>query len=150
MIKTFRGLLADGGQNRIRLSTKKGKVGYKINKFQIFPELPGTVQQESTVWIWKVKQTSVDTTTATTDFSDGNLLAAAHYQDSSSVDNPPGPLIIMFEQEIFNQDIYITHTDTTNAENMNYYVELETVSLTDNAAAVSTLRDIRLNPQVGA
>jgi hypothetical protein len=150
MIKTFRGLLADGEQNRIRLSTKKGKVGYKIHKFQIFPELPGTVQQESTVWIWKVKQTSVSTSAATTDFSDGNLLAAAHYQDSASVDNPPGPLIVMFEQEIFNQDIYISHTDTTDAQKMNYYVELETIKMNDNQAAVSTLRDIRLNPQVGA
>jgi len=150
MIKTFRGLLADGGQDRIRLSTKKGKVGYKIHKFLIFPELPGTVQQESTVWIWKVKQTSVPTGTATTDFSDGNLLAAAHYQDSSSVDNPPGPLIVMFDQEIFNKDIYISHTDTTDAQKMNYYVELETIKMNDNQAAVSTLRDIRLNPQVGA
>jgi len=33
VVKTFRGLLADGGQDRIRLSTIKGKVGYKIAKF---------------------------------------------------------------------------------------------------------------------
>ena len=30
MIKTFRGILADGDQNKIRLTTKKGKIGYKI------------------------------------------------------------------------------------------------------------------------
>ena len=38
MIKTFRGLLAHGGQDRIRLSTIKGKVGYRIKKFQLMPQ----------------------------------------------------------------------------------------------------------------
>ena len=57
----------------------------------------------------------------------------------------------IFEQEIFNQDIYITHQDSgAGTLAVNYYIELETMSLTDNAATVSTLRDIRLNPQVGA
>jgi len=47
MIKTFRGLLADGGQDRIRLSTIKGKVGYKIAKFEGFPNTPGVTDYES-------------------------------------------------------------------------------------------------------
>ena len=37
MIKTYRGNLADGGQDRIRLKTLKGEIGYKIIKFQAFP-----------------------------------------------------------------------------------------------------------------
>ena len=35
MIKSFRGQLADEEQDTIRLSTKNGLTGYKINKFQI-------------------------------------------------------------------------------------------------------------------
>jgi hypothetical protein len=143
MIKTFRGILADGGQDHIRLKTNKGDIGYRIVKFEIFPNLPGTVQQESTVAIWKLQQTTVSTSTATIDFTDGDLLAAAHYQDSSSVDNPPGPLIVTFDHEVFNQDIYITHTETTDAQKINYYIELEQIKLNENESAMATLQSIR-------
>ncbi len=146
MIKTFRGLLADGGQDKIRLSTKKGKIGYRIVKFQVFPNEPGEQHIEGTVKIYKILQTTINNTV---DFSDGNLLGAAYYQDSSAVGDPQTKDII-FEVEIFNQDIYITAVDTQGSEPINYYLELETMPLTDNAASVSTLRDIRLNPQVGA
>ena len=147
MIKTFRGLLTDGGQNRIRLSTKKGKIGYRIVKFQVIQKSPGAAHSEAVVKIYKILQTSID---ALIDFSDGNLLAVAMWQKSDSV-TYSGSETIIFDQEIFNQDIYATldhasgHTDPVN-----YYLELEMINLTDNAAAVSTLRDIRLNPQVGA
>ena len=143
MIKTFRGVLGDDGQNKIRLSTKKGKVGYRIIKFQVIPKTPGTVSHESVVKIFKIFQNTI---TSSIDFSDGNLLAAAYQTDQ---DNPQyagylGPII--FDREIFNQDIYITNANTDGTIDMNYYIELESMTLNDNAAAVSTLRDIRLNP----
>jgi hypothetical protein len=56
VVKTFRGLLADGGQDRIRLSTIKGKAGYKIVKFQIIGAEPGQQDQEHTVKIYKTEQ----------------------------------------------------------------------------------------------
>ena len=146
MIKTFRGLLADDGQDRIRLSTKKGKIGYKIINFQIMGQEPGEGAMEHTMKIFKIKQTSV---TNTIDFSDGNLLGMAYLQDDAGA-HYPASVQVIFEQEIFNQDIYITHVDTNAALPCSYYLELETMSLTDNAASVSTLRDIRLNPQGGA
>ena len=40
MIKSYKGSLPDGGQDRIRLATIKGKVGYRIVKFQIIAEEP--------------------------------------------------------------------------------------------------------------
>ena len=145
MIKTFRGKLADGGQNRIRLSTKKGKIGYKIITFAIIGVEPGEQNSEHTVKIYKVKQSTI---TNDVDFSDGNLLAVAYYQDAHDVYQDS--LQVIFEQETFNQDVYITAEDTRGSQAINYYVELEAMTLSDNAAAVSTLRDIRLNPQVGA
>jgi hypothetical protein len=147
MIKTFRGMLQDGDQNRIRLSTKKGKIGYQIINFQIIGREPGEQHMEHTVKIYKIKQTTIDNTV---DFSDGNLLGVAYIQDDQVTAYPGSIGPIIFEREIFNQDIYITHVDTGGSEPCNYYLELETMSLTDNAATVSTLRDIRLNPQVGA
>jgi hypothetical protein len=147
MIKTFRGILEDGGQVKVRLSTKKGKIGYKIKKFLLMPEQPGNTAQESVVKIFKIKQTTIPTSGATVDLSDGNLLAVG-YQDL----NTQSMTVIIFEQEIFNQDIFITYTDNGGGanEDCNYYLELETINMTDIATAVSTLRDIRLNPQVGA
>ena len=134
--------MADGEEDRIRLSTKKGKVGYRIIKFQtIGPDNNTTF--ENVLKIYKVTQATVD---ANIDFSDGNLLGATLTEGSSS-SGVTGFKPVIFDQEIFNQDVYITNSGSGS---VNYYIELEVMSLTDNAAAVSTLRDIRLNPQVGA
>jgi len=148
MIKTFRGLLEDGEQEKIRLSTKKGKIGYRIVKFEIYPNKPGQESVENNMAVWKVKQLAPSTSTFLVDFSDGNMLAVASYHDSSS-ESTTSDFVTIFDREIFNQDIYITHTDTNAGIGCNYYLELETISMSDNAAVVSTLRDIRLNPQVG-
>ena len=145
MIKTFRGILADGGQNRIRLSTKKGKIGYKIIKFQTITNDPTAEAAESVVKIFKVSQVTPDDKI---DFSDGNLLAVSMFTVSTSHSDPED-MIVIFDQEVFNQDIFITHSNSSGSDPANYYLELETINMTDNQAAVSTLRDIRLNPQVG-
>ena len=145
MIKTFKGHIANDGQHRIRLSTKKGKVGYRIHLFQIMgPD--GNTDIEHVLKIFKVKQITV---TTGIDFSDGNLLAAAVINDSADRHYMPQAIVI-FDKEVFNQDVYITSKGHDNPTDINYYIELEVMPLTDNAAAVSTLRDIRLNPQVGA
>jgi len=142
VVKTFRGQLADGGQDRIRLQTIKGKVGYRIVKFEIFPSLPGTANVEHNVLIWKEEQTSVSTSAITVDFTDSGLLAAAMLHDSSAYGNT-GAHIITFDTEIFNQDIYITHTETNGTTPCNYYFELEVIPLDDAGAEYTTLKDLR-------
>jgi len=145
MIKTFRGLLLDLGVERIRLSTKKGKVGYRIKKFEVIAEKPGQDDLEATVTISKVDFIPQNIIHLT----DGNVLAVAFYAGNSSAFNYPTSQVIIFDQEIFNQDIYVGNNDL-HSKAMNYYIELETINMTDNATLVSTLSDIRLNPQVGA
>jgi len=145
MIKTFRGLLTDsspGNQNRIRLQTIKGKVGYKIVKFEVMPTAAGTTESESTVLIFKEKQTSVS---ATVNFTNQALLGAAFFGSPASVAYGYGSasLITIFDNEIFNQDIYITHTDTHGAISINYYIELEVIPLDDAGAEYTTLKDMR-------
>ena len=148
MIKTFRGIVAHDEEIRVRLSTKKGKIGYRIKKFQIMHTSPGTSSMESVCKIFKVTQIQVGIV-GTVDFGDGNLLGAAF--TSALISDFTFDETIIFDKEVFNQDIYITQFDNSgNNVAMNYYIELETETLTDNAASVSTLRDIRLNPQVGA
>ena len=143
VVKTFRGLLADGGQDRIRLSTIKGKVGYKIVKLQVFPNLPGTSDVESTVQIFKTEQTTVSTTAADVNFTDSDLLAAIYVAEGSGADQGPLAAHVIFDNQIFNQDIYITHTDTTGSRNINYYIELEVIPLDDAGAEYTTLKDMR-------
>jgi len=145
VVKTFRGLLTDadpGNQNRIRLSTIKGKVGYRIVKFQAFPNQPGTSDWESTLQIWKTEQTGISVTTATVDFTDSDLLAALYYPESGNISYSGLPTVI-FDTEIFNQDIYITHTETAGTMKMNYYLELEVIPLDDAGAEYTTLKDMR-------
>jgi len=142
MIKTFRGQLADGGQDKIRLKTNKGEVGYRIVKFEGFPNLPGTTNLESTLQIWKVRQSSISISTATVDFSDQTLLGALYYGLSADVSYGPA-FSSIFEREIFNQDIYITHTETMAAVAFNYYIELEQVMLNDNQTTMATLQSLR-------
>ena len=141
VVKTFRGLLADGEQDLIRLQTIKGKVGYKINKFQVLPYLPATTDQESVCMIWKTKQTSIPVSAPTIDFTDTDLLAAAYY--GHRVEDANEASIIIFDNELFNQNIYITHTEGTGTKALNYYLELEVLTLSDDEAQAAILKSIR-------
>ena len=139
VVKSFRGLLEDGGQDHIRLQTIKGKVGYRIVKFQIIQQEPGQQSVESTVKIYTQKQSTINNNIA---FTDSSLLAAAiwHKQENSAyalIDH------VIFDREIFNQDIFLTHQETDNAYACNYYLELEVIRLTDSDAEFTTLKDIR-------
>ena len=139
MIKTYRGLLAATGQERIRLQTIKGKVGYRIVKFELITQEPGETAVEHVLKIYKSNQTTVDNTI---DFSDSDLLAAGYYMDGPS-SNTPGFLSVIFDSEIFNQDIFITHSNEDGAEACNYYLELEVIPLDDAGAEYTTLKDMR-------
>jgi len=72
MIKTFRGLIADGDQDTIVLHTNNGLTGYRIVKLNIISTTPGVTADEAVVKIYKVKQTTID---AVIDFSDNTLVA---------------------------------------------------------------------------
>jgi len=139
MIKTYRGLLADGEQDRIRLQTIKGKVGYRIVKLQIIGIQPSTINSESTVKIYKDSQSSI---TDTIDLTDSSLLAVA-YRETNAAGTSNEPEVIIFDREIFNQDIYITHENTESGKGCNYYLELEVIPLDDAGAEYTTLKDMR-------
>ena len=140
VVKTFRGLLEDGGQDRIRLSTMKGKVGYKIVKFQLLPNTPGTGSDtEGVVQVFKTSQTSI---TGTVDFTDSDLLGAAYYEDAQNL-SANSSIKIIFDNEIFNQDIFVSYKLLSGSQKINYYIELEVIPLTDQGAEFTTLKDLR-------
>jgi len=140
MIKTFRGVLADGGQDRIRLSTIKGKVGYKIVKFEVISPTPVNSSSEHVCKLFKTEQSSID---ATIDFTDSNLLGVAVWTTNGTAQNYPEDMTVIFDREIFNQDIYITQSEQSGSQPLNYYLELEVIPLDDAGAEYTTLKDMR-------
>jgi len=134
-IKTFRGKLEDGEQDQIYLHGGDSGTGYRIVKFQLFPNKPGTQTIESTVSIFKVTGKGSGTTTAVVDFEDNTLLGAAFYQDRHEATYVTSETVI-FDNEIFNQDIYLTMTDTVGTQPINYYLELEEVMMPKGEQAV--------------
>ena len=139
VVKTFRGLLADGGQDRIRLQTIKGKVGYRIVKFEMIGENPGADDIEALIKIYKEEQSTID---GVINFTDSSLLAAGYWKEDAGTTYPQSQSII-FDTEIFNQDIFVTHKDVATGKKCNYYIELEVIPLTDHDAEFTTLKDIR-------
>ena len=138
IIKSFRGKLADGSIDTITLHTNTGSTGNKIVKFDIMPTVPNNAQI-STVKIYKIPQT---TPSVDVDFSDNTLLGAAMHQNNAASAYPWSGGIF-FDNEIFNQDIYITHVDSDASAPINYYIELEQIKLDLNENTVATLKDIR-------
>ena len=135
----FRGLLADGGQDEIRLERQNANLAYRIVKLEMIGIRPSTTKQESTLKIYKTSQSSI---TDTIDFSGSDLLGVI-YRETDSGANSNEPAVVIFDREIFNQDIYITHVDENSAAAANYYMELEVIPLTDSDAEFTTLKDIR-------
>lgn len=139
MIKTFRGLIADGAQDTVVLHTNNGEMGYRVVNFKLVTATPGTASPEHVMKIYKVPQTTID---GTVDFSDNTLLGVGLYLENSGAWY--GRSHTIFDQEVFNQDIYITHVDAgAGTLSCNYYLELEQVKLDLGASTVATLKDIR-------
>jgi len=139
MIKTFRGKIADGGQDTIVLHTNDGSTGYRIVKFQIWPaDNFGTANMELVGKITKTFQTTVDDAF---NFDDQNLLAGAYFP--MSTDTRSGAESVVFDGMIFNQDIYVSMVENAGSQPGNYYLELEQVKLNLDESTVATLKDVR-------
>ena len=136
---SYRGTLDIGTEDRIRLKTIKGKVGYKITKFQLMSTTPQTGPQELIGKITKVTDPNIG---AVVNFTDSDIMAVAFNSTySSQVINTQ---TVIFENEITNQDIFVNITDgAAGTVPCNYYIELETISLSDLEATQITLKSIR-------
>lgn len=142
-VKSFRGKLEDNEQMKIPLHTNDGKTGYRIKKFVIMPTLE-VDDLSAIVKLWSRKQTSVDTTI---DFTDQTLLAAGLYRQDSG-NNWNFAQNEFFDNVVFNQDIYITYRDDETAGKfINYYFELEQVTLDNVEQTMATLQSIRSSAQ---
>ena len=144
-IKTFRGLLGDGDLDTLSLHTNNGRIGYRIIKFEVFPQNPGhTANKELLVQIWSVAPATHAAGPGTVvDFNNSDLLAVGYFTENSSGAVVTGPAVVIFENMVFNQDIYVTNQDQDTGQAANYYIELEQFVLNENENTVATLKDIR-------
>ena len=141
---SYRGTLAIGQEDRIRLRTLKGKVGYKIVKFQIMSTTPGATGTGTYEYIGKITKIKDSNIGTVVNFTDGNLLAVIYYQDSASAGDNNDDGTVIFDNEIINQDIFVNITDASgNTTPCNYYIELEAMALTDLEATQITLKSLR-------
>ena len=140
---SFRGKLDVGVQRKLKCSTLKGKTGYKITKFELMTQAPGSAAFEYCVKIFSTDQSGniVDTV----DFSEGDLLASTcQFMNSDNVGIFTDQVI--FDNAVFNQDLFIYVTDTkgaAGAAQCNYYIELETMPLSDIESTKLTLQSLR-------
>jgi len=140
-IKSFRGKLTDGEMRTIILHTNTGTTGYRIKKFQVMTaDNVGSIENSSLLAIFKIPQATAPTSVS---FDDNTLLAAADYRQHDNEAYGIAANNIVFDNEVFNQDIYITHKDLNSGASMNYYIELEQIQLDINQNTVATLKDIR-------
>ena len=120
---SYKGTIPMGEQERIKLSTPNGKTGYKITKFQVIETRPGHVDVEIIAKIYN--KTQLNAVSNTIEFTESDLMAVAWRQ-------------------VTNQDIYVTMADVAgNTTPGNYYIELETMSLTDLETTKLTLQNIK-------
>jgi len=132
-IKTFRGLLADGGTDTIHLSGGDASTGYRIIHFNVITENPGDTAYEHVLQIYSVKPSSP---TSQVNFDDDTLLAVAFTKGDELTYRSAGTTDVVFDKEVLNQDIYITQVDTKGSLSCNYYIELEEFKMKDPETAV--------------
>jgi hypothetical protein len=138
-IKTFRGLLTDGQQERIRLEHIDGKTGYRITKLEGISVAPGAAQGAHVIKIYTVSQTTID---GAVDLSDNTLIGIVYFTNRTD-ELHSNQSVIIADSEIFNQDIYITHSDIQGSASGNYYLELERIKLDDVEATAVILKNFR-------
>ena len=148
MIKTFRGLLADGAQDTIVLHTNDGSTGYRIVKFELMAEKPMQEDSEHIVQIFTTDQGTITAVAPViVDFSNDSLLACSLLSNETASHQYPMNMATIFDNKIFNQDIFITHTDVNTTKGCNYYIELEQMKLDLSESTVATLKDVRNETQ---
>ena len=141
---SYKGRIPMGEQERINLKTNKGKVGYKINQFAIISTTPGVAAGTGTELIGKIYNKSQEGAVSTVvDFTESDLLAVSYNKEGVAASDG-GTQVIIFDNAVFNQNIFVTMADASgNTIEANYYIELEIMSLSDIEATMLTLKSLR-------
>ena len=135
-VHSFRGLLADDGQDEINLERQNVNLAYRIIKFSIMTKVLAAASVEHTVKIYREEQSSIDNTI---NFTDVDLLAAGVTVSRSDAYNAPIDDTVIFDNILFSRNIYVTHSEGQSTEDCNYYIEIEEVPV-----GAATLMQLKL------
>jgi len=130
---SFRGLLADAAQERIRIQGPVGSIAWRITKFQIIEKSPLDTSARWCVKIFRESQSSIDTQI---DFRNDELLAVGVWSGQASAHNYPEDMNVIFDNALFSRNIHIS-AKAEAGSSCNYYIELEEVKL--SAAGMAQL-----------
>jgi len=137
-VHSFRGLLADGGQDEINLERSNVNLAYRIVKFETILRIPAS-QHASVIQIFREEQTTVPTSGGFIDFNDTDLLAASLFI-SGNLASETYYQSVIFDNTLFSRNIYVTHTENDGGDySMNYYLEIEEVPV-----GAATLMQLKL------
>jgi len=131
---SFRGLLGDGKQEKIRIEGATGEIAWRITKFHLLPNDPAGSAGEFTVKIYRENQSSI---TGVIDFTEDELLAAGFFSAGNSSQNYPQDVHVIFDNALFVRNIWISSIDSDASSSINYYIELEEVKV--SAAGMAQL-----------
>ena len=123
-------MLFKGTQEKIRLKTMKGKIAYKITKFQLIANLPGTSDYEFVAKVTKIKDNSI---TGDVDFTNSEFMAVAYLKGKGSAGDDGSTNKIIFDHEMTKQCIFLTisDNDATGSDNCHCYSELARFEIGD-------------------
>ena len=135
-MKTFTGrLVSDNNaenQDTIHLSGGDSSTCYRIHKL----ELISTSEHADIGAVVKIYQNYQNIVTEVIDFKEDALLGAAIYRQDTG-NNYPLSTVVTFDNEVFNQDIFITYKDNeTSSSQINYLLVLEEIKVKDAELAV--------------
>jgi len=126
-VHSFKGTLGDEGQNKIDIQGSVGAIAWRITKFEIIDTEPGTLNSENVVKIYRDFQSSVD---GQVHFTEAELLGVAFWVFNHSNPSYATTSAVIFDNQIFSKNIYVTHKDISGSGNgSNYYIELEEVTV---------------------
>ena len=139
-VHSFKGLLADGGQDEINLERQNANVAYRIVKLQAITTAPGATTAEAVIKVYRENQSSVD---GVVDFNDADLLGMVYWTGRSTTVGTQDTII--FDSILFSRNIYVTAKDVDGGRDTNYYLEIEEVPVSASALIQLKLGTARRN-----
>ena len=137
-VHSFRGLLADDGQDEINLERQNVNLAYRMIKFEIIPEKPGGLSAEHVMQVWREEQNTTSIDYDEIKFTDPDLLAAGFVNNATGGDTYPSQQHVIFDNILFSRNIYVTMGLRAGTGSCNYYIEIEEVPV--NAATLMQLK----------
>jgi hypothetical protein len=144
-IHSFRGTLGlydgtDAAQQEINIEGSVGAIAWRITKFQILPQDPITADIEAIMKIFREPPT---TSVNTVNFDDDNLLAAAVFWGTAAGAANPVDMVVIFDNTLFVRNIHLQSIYSGGNFSVNYYIELEEVTISTAGKAQLALAAAR-------